>query len=108
MFDKLINVLKEAAKAVPQTNSIMSLPEDFKEFPIYSGTIVKGPKKEETVKYKRISYRVDGGIEEYKNLIQQRGFTQNSDVRFDSPYNNSYIIIEKEKNYYKLAFHKKK
>lgn len=111
MFDKLMNVLKEAAMAVPQTTPQpkpeVSLTEEFKEFPMYSGTILEGPKTDITPKYKRISYRVDGGIEEYKALIQQQGFTQKSKVRFDSPYSDSYIIIERKRKGYKIAFHKK-
>ncbi len=86
----------------------IDFPDDFKEFPPYTGKIKKGPIRVDKPEYSRISYYVTGNIDEYKSRLSQYGYTRHSDVRFDSQFQNNYIIIEKDFLSYKIAFHKKK
>ncbi len=85
----------------------MQLPIEFGEFPAYTGKIKKGPIVTETDTYKRITYYVSGGIEEYEQLLLMNAYTKKTPVRYERE-KNSYIIIEKSGFRYKIAFHKKK
>ncbi len=83
------------------------LPDEFMDFPPYTGRIKKGPIIQETPIYKRYTYIVKG-VGDYQQLLLQNGFMQKSKVRYDRGSIGNYIIIEKVWNGYKLAFHKKK
>ncbi len=85
------------------------LPSEFQDFPAYTGIIKKGPILIDKTEYSRISYYVKGGIEEYKQVLNNYGYSQKSEVKFQNQFNDNYIIIEKEGFVqYKIAYHKKK
>ncbi len=86
----------------------IEFPSNFQEFPVYTGIIKSGPILTDKPEYSRISYYVKGDVEEYKQILNNHGYIQKSEVRFQSPFNDNYIIIEKEGFQYKIAYHKKK
>ncbi len=86
----------------------MNLPIDFMSFPPFTGKIKKGPIVTETPAYKRITYLVKGDIDSYRTLLEQNAYVRKSEVRYDRGTSSEYVIIEKEWNGFKIAFHKKK
>ena len=86
----------------------IQLPDDFINFPPYTGKIKKGPILKETPNAKRITYIVKGDIDAYRALLEQNAYVRKTDVRYDRGSLNEYVIIEKVWNGFKIAFHKKR
>ena len=84
-----------------------NLPEEFASFPKYEGTIVNGPERKSTDKYERITVYFEGlPNNDYISKIQENGFYKASNVRYEK--GNTYIIIETNRGYTKIAYHIKK
>ena len=84
-----------------------TLPEEFSFFPKYEGTIVNGPERKSTEKYERITVFFEGlPNNEYISQIQENGFYKASDVRYEK--GNTYIIVDTNRGYTKIAYHIKK
>ncbi len=90
----------------------VKLPNELYEFPIFMGTVKKGPMKSNTRDYLRYTYIVDGSLESelsvYKDNLRAQGYIQKNEVRFDRGIENTYIIIERDGNNFRLVYHKGK
>lgn len=85
----------------------MEIPQQLYEFPKYDGYIINGPITIDNNKYIRATYYVKE-VDNYVNKLLSMGYIKQSSVRYDRNDRFNYIIIEKEGNKYKIAFHKTK
>lgn len=70
------------------------IPTYYSSFPIYQKKIVEAPEEKVTEKYNRLEIYYPGKpLKEYKELLKQNGFIQESDVRFNKGP-NCYVIVE--------------
>jgi len=83
------------------------IPTYYSGFPIYQKKIVDIPNEKVTEKYNRLEIYYPGKpLREYKELLKENGFIQESDVRF-SKGSNCYVIVERiyYKGKTKIAYH---
>lgn len=84
----------------------IELPIDFSDFPLFDGKIYKGPIFSGSDQYKRVTYFTKN-IDNFENKILTAGFMKKSDVKYEDYLSHrGYIIIEKVKSGYKIAYHK--
>lgn len=70
------------------------IPTFYSGFPIYQKKIVETPQEKNTEKYNRLEIYYPGKpLKEYKELLMQNGFVQETDVRFNKGP-NCYVIVE--------------
>ena len=71
------------------------IPTFYSGFPIYQKKIVEPIEEKVTEKYNRLEIYYPGKpLKEYKDLLIQNGFVQETDVRFNKGP-NCYVIVER-------------
>lgn len=81
------------------------IPAFYSGFPIYQKKIVQQPEEKVTEKYNRLEIYYPGKpLDEYKELLKQNGFVQETGVRYNKG-SNCYVIVEKCKKSTKIAYH---
>ena len=87
-------------------NSNYTIPEEYKEFPVFEGHIkdlcTKKTDKYErcTIKYNNLS---EDSVTQYRNKIVEAGFAKATDVRYEK--NNTYIIVDFDGSDLELVYH---
>lgn len=103
-FSKLFGFGKNTIDSDYMTTSSL-IPIYYSAFPIYQKKIVQPPEEKVTEKYNRLEIYYPGKpLSEYKELLKQNGFVQETDVRFNKG-SNCYVIVEKCKKSTKIAYH---
>lgn len=81
------------------------IPTFYSSFPIYQKKIVDMPEEKKTEKYDRLEIYYPGKpLKEYYALLQEQGFVQETDVRFNKGP-KVYVIVERYGRKTKIAYH---
>jgi len=84
-----------------------TVPEKYKFFPTYDGTLRSLPQERNTYDYDRLTLLYEGTISEnFLDKLYFEGFHKATDVRYDK--DNTYIIVEGNGFVTKIAYHIKK
>ena len=87
-------------------NSNYTIPEEYKEFPVFDGNIQSLDTKK-TDKYQRCTIKYNNlsedSVTKYRNMIVEAGYNKATDVRYEK--NNSYIIVDFDGSDLELVYH---
>ena len=91
---------------VNNNSSNYTIPEEYKDFPLFEGTI-KDLNTKKTDKYERCTIKYNNldedSVTKYRNKIVEAGFNKETDVRYEK--NNEYIIVDFNGSDLELVYH---